>query len=78
MNDLLYYVKENQTPTYSSLNFFIFLSLQFSDFIYLFSGTGAYKVESWSIHGQWLVHHVYLKLAAGGYLFFYFFNFLSH
>ena len=31
MNDLLYYVKENQTPTYSSLNFFIFLSLRFSN-----------------------------------------------
>ena len=32
VNHLLFYVKENQTPpTYSSLNFFIFLSLQFSD-----------------------------------------------
>ena len=32
VNHLLFYVKENQTPpTYSSLNFFIFLSLQFSN-----------------------------------------------
>ena len=32
VNHLLFYVKENQTPpTYSSLNFFSFLSLQFSN-----------------------------------------------
>ena len=31
-NHLLFYVKENQIPpTYCSLNFFIFLSLQFSN-----------------------------------------------
>ena len=42
-NHLLFYVKENQiSPTYSSPNFFIFLSLQFSNIkkiIFLFSGT---------------------------------------
>ena len=43
MNHSLFYLKENQTPpAYSSLNFFIFLSLQFSNIkkiISLFSGT---------------------------------------
>ena len=45
---LLFYVKENQIPpTYSSLNFFIFLSLKFQNikfFITLFCK--AYKVET--------------------------------
>ena len=82
MDDLLYYVKENQTPpTYSSLNFFIFLSLQFSNikkFISLFSGTEWPTKLNLGLHMDiGLMHHVYLNQAAGAYLFLYFFNFLS-
>ena len=80
MNYFLFYVKENQTPpTYSSLNFFIFLSLQFSNnFISLFSGTEMpTKLKLGPQMDSRLVYHVYLNQAAGAYLFFYFFNFLS-
>ena len=70
------YVKENQiSPTYSSLNFFIFLSLQFSNI----------KKNHLSFLRDWVklgphmdsrLYHVYLNQAAGVYLFIYFFNFL--
>ena len=57
MNYLLFYRKENQIPpTYSSLNFFIFLSLQFSNinkFLLSFlRDWEAHKVETWYTHGQ--------------------------
>ena len=82
MNHLLFYVKENQIPpTYSSLNFFIFLSLQFSNiknFICLFSGTERHKKLKLGPHmDSRLMYHVYLNQAAGLYLFLYFINFLS-
>ena len=82
MNHLLFYVKENQIPpTYSSLNFFIFLSLQFSNtkkFISLFSGTYRHTKLKLGPHmDSRLMYHVYLNQAAGVYLFLYFFNFLS-
>ena len=62
MNHLLFYVKENQiSPTYSSLNFFIFLSLQFSNiknFIFLFSGTeGHTKVKLGLYANSRLMYH---------------------
>ena len=82
MNHLLFYVKENQIPpTYSFLNFFIFLSLQFSNIkkiISLFSGTERHTKLKLGPHmDSRLMYHVYLNQAAGGYLFLYFFNFLS-
>ena len=82
MNHLLFYVKENQVPpTYSSLNFFIFLSVQFSyikKIISLFSGTERHTKLKLGPHmDSRLVYHVYLNWAAGACLFLYFFNFLS-
>ena len=82
MNHLLFYVKENQIPpTYYSLNFFIFLSLQFSNIkniISLFSGTERHTKLKLGPHmDSRLMYHVYLNQAAGVYLFLYFFNFLS-
>ena len=82
MNNLLFYVKENQiSPTYSSFNFFMFLSLQFSDikkFICLFSGTERHTKLKLGPHmDSRLMYHVYLNWAAGVYLFLYCFNFLS-
>ena len=82
MNHLLFYVKENQiSPNYSSLNFFIFLSLQFSDikkFIFLFSGTERHTKLKLGPHmNSRLMYHAYLNRVAGIYLFLYFFNFLS-
>ena len=84
MNHLLFYVKDNQiSPTYSSLNFFIFLSLQFSDIrkiksSFLFSGTESHTKLKLGLHmNSRLMYHVYLNRAAGVYLFLYFFNFLS-
>ena len=82
MNHLLFYVKENQIPlTYSSLNFIIFLSLQFSNiknFISLFSGTERHTKLKLGPHvDSRLMYRVYLNHAAGVYLFLYFFNFLS-
>ena len=83
MNHLLFYVKENQiSPTYSSLNFFIFLSLQFSNIkkkiIFLFSGTERHTKFKLGPHmDSRLMYHVFLNRAAGVYLFLYFFNFLS-
>ena len=82
MNHLLFYVNENQTPpAYSSLNFFICLSLQFSNikkFISLFSGTERHTKLKLGPHmDSRLMYHVYLNQAAGAYLFLYFFNFLS-
>ena len=75
-------MKENQIPTtYSSLNFFIFLSLQFSNikkFISLFSGTERHTKLKLGPHmDSRLMYHVYLNQAAGVYLFLYFFNFFS-
>ena len=80
MNHLLFYVKENWiSPTYSSLNFFIFLSLQFSNiknFIFLFSGTESHIKLKIGLHmNSRLMYHVYLNRAAGVYLFLYFFQF---
>ena len=65
MNHLLFYVKENQIPpTYSSLNFFIFLSLQFSNiknFNSLFSGTERHTKLKLGPHmDSRLMYHVYL------------------
>ena len=64
----LFYVKENQTPpTYSSLNFFIFLSLQFSNIkaFHLFSGTERpTKFKLGPLMDNTLVCHVYLNQAA--------------
>ena len=82
MNHLLFYMKENQiSSTYSSLNFFIFISLQFSNikkFIFLFSGTERpTKLKLGPHMDSRLMYHVYLNQAAGVYLFLYFFNFLS-
>ena len=81
MNHLLFYVKENQIPaTYSSLNFFIFLSnFQISkNVISLFSGTERHtKLKPGPHMDSRLMYQVYLNQAAGAYLFLYFFNFLS-
>ena len=77
-------MKGNQIPpTYSSLNFFIFLSFQFSNtcinnFISLFSGTERHTKLKLGPHmDSRLMYHVYLNRDAGVYLFLYFFNFLS-
>ena len=82
MNHLLFYVKENHIPpTYSSLNFFIFLSLIFSNkkkIKSLFSGTERHTQLKLGPHmDSRLMYHVYLNQAAGAYLFLYFFYFLS-
>ena len=57
-------MKENQIPpTYSFLNFFIFLSFQFSNinnFIFLFSGTERHTKLKLGPHMySWLMYHVY-------------------
>ena len=79
MNYLLFYVKENQTPIYSSHNFFIFLSLQFSNikkFISVFSGTERpTKLKRGPHMDSRLMYHMYLNQAAGTYFFLCFFNF---
>ena len=77
MNHFLFYAKENPiSPIYSSLNFFIFLSLQFSNvknFISLFSGTERHTKLKFGPHmDSRLMYHVYLNRAAGVYLFFYY------
>ena len=83
MNILLFYVKENQiSPTHFSHNFYIFLSLQFSNikkkFIFLFSGTEGHTKLKLGLHmNSRLMYHVYLNRAADVYLFLYFFSFLS-
>ena len=56
MNHLLFYVKENQiSPTYSSLIFFIFLSLQFlkkkkKNQLLFLRDWEVHKIEIWSTH----------------------------
>ena len=69
MNHLLFYVKENRIPpTYSSHNFFVFLSLQFSiskNFISLFSGTERHTKLKGPHMDNRLIYHVYLNHAAG-------------
>ena len=75
-------MKENQIPpTYSSLNFFIFLSLIFSNIKKiksLFSGTERQTQLKLGPHmDSRLMYHAYLKQAAGAYLFLYFFYFFS-
>ena len=56
VTDLLYYVKENQTPpAYSSLNFFIFLSLQFSNCISSLFSRGQRRLQSWNLVHTWTV-----------------------
>ena len=81
MNHLLFYVKVNQIPpTYSSLNFFIFLSLQFSNikkFHLSFLSERHTKLKLGPHMDSRLMYHVYLNQAAGVYLFLYFCNFLS-
>ena len=76
---MLFYVKENQTPsTYSTLNFFIFLSpiLKYQEIPSLFSwGMRPTKLKL-GLHMD-SRYHVYLNQAAGAYLFLYFFSFLS-
>ena len=79
---LLIYVKKNQIPpTYSLLNFFIFLSLQFSNikkkkFISLFSGTDRHtKLKLGPLMGSRVMYRVYLNQAAGVYFFLYCFIF---
>ena len=56
MNHLLFYGKENQIPPTYSLNFFIFLSLQFSNIkqfhLSFLRDWEAHKVETWYTHGQ--------------------------
>ena len=56
VNYLLFYVKENQiSPTYSSLNFFIFLSRIFrykKIHLSFLRDWEAHKVETWSTYGQ--------------------------
>ena len=81
MKHLLFYVKEERiSPTYSFLNFFISLSLQFSNIkkiIFLISGTESYTKLKLSLHmNSRLMYHLYLNRTAGIYLFLYFFNFL--
>ena len=71
-------MKENQIPpTYSSLNFLIFLSFLFSNIkkkiISLFSGTERHTKLKLGPHmDSRLMYHVYLNQAAGAYLFLYF------
>ena len=73
--------KRTSLPTYSDLNFSIFLSLQFSDIkkkLSLFSGTERHTKLKLGPHmDSRLMYHVYLNQAAGVYLFLDFFNFLS-
>ena len=78
----MYHVYRNQAAAaYSSLYFFIFLSLQFSTlkfFVTLFSGTmrpRRLKISTYVDSGQ--IYHVYQNQAAAGYSFLYFFIFLS-
>ena len=78
----MYHVYWNQAAAaYSSLYFFIFLSLQFSTskfFVTLFLGTvrpRRLKLVTHVDSGQ--VYHVYQNQAAAAYLSLYFFNFLS-
>ena len=65
MNQLLFYVRENQTPpTCYSLNFFIFLSLEFSNIkkklISLFSGIERPRKLKLDIHmGNGLIYCVH-------------------
>ena len=77
----MYGVYQNQAAAYSSLYFFIFLSLQFSTlkcFVTLFSGTVRTRRLKLGIHvdsGQ--MYHVYQNQAAAAYSSLYFFIFLS-
>ena len=77
------YVKENKiSPIYCSLNFFIFLSLRFSNIkkniISVFSGTERHTKLKLGPHmDSRLMYHVYLNQAADVYLFLYLFIFLS-
>ena len=78
----MYHVYRNQVAAaYSSLYFFVFLSLQFSTlkfFVTLFSGT--WGLEDWNLvhtdSGQ--MYHVYQNQAAAAYSSPYFFFFLSN
>ena len=81
-NGQMYHVHQNQAvAAYSSLYFFIFLSLQFSTlkfFITLFSGTVSprrLKLGTHTDSGQ--MYLVYWNLAAASYSSLYFFIFLS-
>ena len=82
----MYHVYQNQTAAaYSSLYFFIFLSLQFSTlkfFVTLFSGTlrpRRLKIGTrlGSAKGNGQMYHVYQNQAAASYSSLYFFIFLS-
>ena len=80
VNHLLFYVKENQiSPTYSSLNFFIFLSLQFSNikkkyFSFLSDCESHTKLKLGLHMNSRLMYHVYLKRLL---VFIYSFSFLA-
>ena len=78
----MYHVYQNQAAAaYSSLYFFIFLSLQFSTLkfcVTLFSGTARprrLKIDTHMDSGQ--MYHLYQNQAAAGYSSLYFFIFLS-
>ena len=78
----MYHVYQNQAAVaYSSLYFFIFLSVQFSTlkfFVTLFSGTVSprrLKIGTHVDSGQ--MYHVYQNQAAAAYSSLYFFIFLS-
>ena len=82
MNDLLYYVKKNKTPTYSSLNFFIFLPLQVSNIqkchLSFLRDWGPTKLKLGLHMDSRLMYHVYLNQDANAYLFISSFFFLSN
>ena len=78
----MYHVYWNQAAAaYSSLYFFIFLSLQFSTlkcYVYLFSGTvGPRRLKLGTHMDSGQMYHVYQKKAAAAYSSLYFFIFLS-
>ena len=81
-NGWMYHVYRNQgTAAYSSLCFFIFLSLQFlniENFRHTFRrNCEAFKVETWyNVDNGWM-YSVYRNQAAAAYLSLYFFIFLS-
>ena len=77
----MYRVYQNQAAAYSSLYFFIFLSLQFSKikiFVTLFSGNVRPRRLKLGTHvDSGLMYRVYWNLAAAAYSSLYFFIFLS-
>ena len=80
-SEQMYHVYRNQAATYSSLYFFIFLSLQFSNvriLVTLSSGTVRSRRLKLGTHvDNGHMYHVYLNQAAAVYLSLYFFIFPS-